>query len=228
MRPEQIYIVLPCYNEVQVIRTTISDLLPYGYKIVVVNDGSSEKIQEKIEDLQIIYCEHKINLGQGAALRTGTELALSKGAEIIVHFDSDGQHSSADINAMIQPLLENKSDIVIGSRFLNERDKDAIPGKRRMLLNVAKIVNHILTGVKLTDAHNGFRTMNRVAAEKLKIRENRMAHASEILVLIRRNKLRYAECPTHIIYSDYSKQKGQSAFNSINIVIDLILNKLFK
>jgi polyprenyl-phospho-N-acetylgalactosaminyl synthase len=228
MSPEKIYIILPCFNESEVIRNTIAGLLPYKYKVVVINDGSSQNILEKVSDLPIIYCEHKINLGQGAALLTGTELALKKGAEIIVHFDSDGQHSAEDIDTMIQPILQHKADVVIGSRFLNEKDKGAIPVKRRRLLKVARIVNYLLTGVQLTDAHNGFRALSRNAAEKIKIRENRMAHASEILVLIRKNKLSYTERPTHIIYSEYSKEKGQSPFNAINIVIDLILNKIFR
>ncbi len=228
MNPGNIYIVLPCYNEVQVISDTIKNLLPYKYNIIVVNDGSSQNSKAAISDLPIIYAEHKMNLGQGAALRTGSDLAMKKGAEVIVHFDSDGQHLASDIAAMIEPLKDNKVDIVIGSRFLTEKDKIAIPKKRRRLLRIARIVNFILTGVKLTDAHNGFRAMNRTAGACMKIRENRMAHASEILILVRKNKLRYTECATHIVYSDYSKQKGQSPFNAINIVIDLILNKIFK
>ncbi len=228
MNPKQIYIVIPCFNEKRMIRRTIESLLPYGYSIVVVNDGSTENIIEEVKDLPIIYSTHFLNLGQGAALQTGTEIALARGAEIVIHFDSDGQHSPKDIPAMIQPLIDNRADIIIGSRFLNETDSNAVPAKRRYLLKIARIVNGLLTGVWLSDAHNGFRALNRTAAVKIKIKENRMAHASEILILIRRSKLRYLECPTHIVYTEYSQQKGQSSLNSINIVIDMIINKLFK
>lgn len=127
MNPGNIYVVVPCYNEIQVISDTIKNLLPYNYNIIVVNDGSNQNIKAAISDLPIIYAEHKINLGQGAALRTGSDLAMKKGAEVIVHFDSDGQHLASDIAAMIEPLRENKVDIVIGSRFLTEKDKIAIP-----------------------------------------------------------------------------------------------------
>ncbi len=226
MNPKEIFIVIPCYNEKKMIRQTITSLIPFGYSIIVVNDGSTQNIEEELKLLSVIYCKHRINLGQGAALRTGTELALQKGANIIVHFDSDGQHSATDIQNLIEPIVTNKSDIVIGSRFLNKDDINAIPTKRRALLKVARIVNGLLTGIWLSDAHNGFRAMNRTAAAKLKIKENRMAHASEIFILMKKHKLRYSECPTHIIYTEYSQEKGQSPFNSINIVIDLILNKL--
>jgi len=210
------------------IRQTVTRLLPYGYSIIVVNDGSTQQIYDEIADLPVIYARHRINLGQGAALQTGMQMAVARGAEFIINFDSDGQHSSEDIPEMIKPLIDNKADIVIGSRFLNKEDAHAVPFKRRMLLKVARYVNWSLTGVWLTDAHNGFRAMTRHAGEKIKLKENRMGHASEILIQIRRQKLRYVESPTHIIYSEYSQSKGQSPFNSINIVIDMIFHKLFK
>jgi len=209
------------------IRKTLSELINLGYSTVVVDDGSTQKIFEEINGLPVIYAKHRINLGQGAALQTGVEIALQRGAELIVHFDADGQHSAEDISRMIQPILEYKADIVIGSRFLNRKDSDAIPIKKRILLRTARLVNWSLTGMWLSDAHNGFRAMNRLAGEKVIIRENRMGHASEILIHIRRHKLRYTERATHITYSAYSEAKGQSAFNSINIVIDLLLNKIF-
>ena len=227
MNPDQIYIVVPCYNDKKVIRKTVTDLINCGYSIIVVNDGSTQNILDEVADLHLTYALHRMNLGQGAALQTGIEIALKKGAMMIIHFDSDGQHSADDIPKMIEPLLENKADIVIGSRFLNQRDIEAIPFNKRLLLRVARIVNWCLTGMWLSDAHNGFRAMTRYAGEKIKIKENRMGHASEILIQVRHQKLRYAECPTHIVYTPYSRAKGQSAFNSINIVIDLLLNKIF-
>lgn len=202
--------------------------MPYGYNIVVVDDGSAENIEEEISDLPVWFARHRINLGQGAALQTGTDLALRQGAQFLIHFDSDGQHSAADISSLLRPLEKGEADIVIGSRFLNEEDKQAVPGKRRLLLRVARVVNGVLTGIWLTDAHNGFRALTEKAAKAIRIRENRMAHASEILLHIRRKRLRYKECPTHIIYTEYSQAKGQSAFNSINIVIDIIINRLLK
>jgi glycosyltransferase involved in cell wall biosynthesis len=228
VNPTDIFIVIPCYNDKRMIRETVQGLLPYKYSIVVVDDGSDQNVYEEIADLPVIYARHRINLGQGAALQTGAEIALARNAKLIVHFDSDGQHSVDDIPEMIRPLIEEKADIVIGSRFLNRNDTDAVPLKRRMLLRTARLVNWCLTGVWLSDAHNGFRAMTVVAGSRIKLKENRMGHASEILMLIRNQKLRFAERPTHIIYSEYSMAKGQSPLNAINIVIDILLNKIFK
>src|SRR5690349_19429213 len=111
MNSDKIYIVIPCYNDKKMIRQTVMGLLPYGYSVVVVNDGSKQNIYEEVRDLPIIYSAHRINLGQGAALQTGMSIAMQRGAEIILHFDSDGQHSAADIPHMIKPILEDRSDV---------------------------------------------------------------------------------------------------------------------
>ena len=90
------------------------------------------------------------------------------------------------------------------------------------------VVNGLTTGLWLSDAHNGFRAMTREAATKIYLRENSFAHASEILLQIRIQKLRYVERSTNIIYSEYSKEKGQSNLNAINILIDLLIRKVLR
>ena len=221
-----IFIIIPCYNESTVIHQTVAPLVEAGYQVVVVNDGSSEDIFEKVQDLSVHYLKHPINLGQGAALQTGMDYALLNEADIVVHFDADGQHRIEDIENLIQPILNKEVDVVLGSRFLIKKHREAVPVMRRWLLQVAKMVNGLFTGLWLTDAHNGLRAFNKKATECVNITENHMAHATEILKLIKENKLTYCERPTHIVYTDYSKEKGQSALNSINILIDLIVNKL--
>ncbi|HWB64083.1 MAG TPA: hypothetical protein VG603_11270, partial [Chitinophagales bacterium] len=113
-----------------------------------------------------------------------------------------------------------------GTRFKRAEDIAQVPGARRVLLKGAIMINGIFTGMWLTDAHNGFRAMNRTALAKIKMRENRMAHATEILGIIREQHLRYEEVPVKIVYTEYSKMKGQSSMNSINILIDLIMKKI--
>jgi hypothetical protein len=99
---------------------------------------------------------------------------------------------------------------------------------RRLLLRGGVWFNAFLTGIRLTDAHNGFRAFARDAASKIDLQENRFAHASEILSQIHRHKLRYVERPTSIIYTDYSREKGQSSWNAIKIVIDMLLRRIFR
>jgi glycosyltransferase involved in cell wall biosynthesis len=225
--PEKVFIIIPSYNEGKVIRSTVMPLVETGYQTVVVDDCSSDDTRNALNGLPIHYLRHELNLGQGAAVQTGLDYALRKGAEYAVTFDADGQHNYEEIPALLEPVVVDRADITMGTRFKREEDIAQIPPSRKMLLKGAIMVNGILTGMWLTDAHNGFRAMNRAAMSKIKLRENRMAHASEILSQVREHSLRYEEVPVKIIYTEYSKMKGQSSMNSINILIDLILKKMF-
>lgn len=223
---DRLFVVIPCYNDFPTIGSTIASLLPYAGHIVVVDDGSQPSLISHVHHLPVYYLRHIVNLGQGAALRTGTDFALQNGAEWIVHFDADGQHSAEDVLKMLAPLHKNSVDIVLGSRFLNPVDIQAIPLFKRFLLQLGRIVNRILAAnMRLSDAHNGFRAMNRQAALVLEWKSPRMAHASEILTDITRHKLRYCEVPTHVKYTPYSRKKGQKWYHAIDIVWDLVLNK---
>ena len=138
-----------------------------------------------------------------------------------VIFDSDGQHEVGDALAMVQRLRNEPYDVIVGSRFLDDRTNAG--ALKRAVLRLAVLFERLSTGVKLTDAHNGLRAFNREAASKFQIRQNRMAHASEIVAQIGEHKLRYAEQPVHIKYTEYSLSKGQSLWNSVNILTELFI-----
>jgi glycosyltransferase involved in cell wall biosynthesis len=222
-----VFVVVPAYNEGRVIRSTVLPLVEAHYAVVVVDDGSTDHTASVLNGLGVYVLRHPINLGQGAALQTGMTFALQQGAEFVVHFDADGQHRAEDIATLVEPLRRGEADVVLGSRFLRQADRQAVPLLRRMLLRGAVIVDGLLTGVWLSDAHNGFRALTRAAAAQIHLRENRFAHASEILSQMRRLGLRYVERPTTILYTDYAKAKGQSMWNALNIVADLLLRRLF-
>ena len=223
-----IFIIVPAYNECRAIRSIVESLIGYGYAVVVVDDNSIDQTRAVLQKLPVYYLRHSINLGQGASLQTGMEFALQQGAKFIVHFDADGQHQAEDIPMLLKPLQYGIADVVLGSRFLRWEDRQEIPLFRQLFLRVAVLVNWIMTGVWLTDAHNGFRALTRFASQKIHLRENRFAHASEILMQIRHAKLRYVELPTKIVYTNYSKAKGQSLWNAVNIVVDLFLSRVFR
>src|SRR4029079_19417277 len=126
---------------------------------------------------------------QGAALQTGIDYAKMLEADIVVTFDADGQHSAADVKTLVEPLLKNEVDIVLGSRFLTTNTD--IPFPRKIVLQVARWVNFLFTGILLTDAHNGLRALGKRGLEKITITENRMAHASEILFEIKKQNLKF-------------------------------------
>lgn len=220
--------VIPTFNENSaVLRSTLTDVVNSGYSAVVVDDGSTTPAQECLHGLPTHCLRHAVNLGQGAALRTGCELALSKGACVIVHFDADGQHDPALIERLIAPIIRGDADVALGSRFLNPSDRLGVPLTKRLLLRAGIFVSWIFTGVWLSDAHNGLRAMSRKAAGQIRLEENGFAHATEILDLLRRSRLPWVEVPVAIHYSEYSRGKGQSVFNAFNIVIDLMLRRLF-
>ena len=222
--PQRAIIVIPCYNEGEALKTSVQELLDHDYEVIVVDDGSEHSAWEQIKELPVHFLRHCINLGQGAALQTGMDYAKRLGADAVVHFDADGQHSPADIPALLA-ALEN-CDIAMGSRFLRAEDLAQVPFMKRQLLRCARLVNYAFTGLWLTDAHNGFRALGPKALACIDLTENRMAHATEILSQVKAHGLTWREVPTSIRYTSYSKQKGQKWYNSLNILIDLILNKI--
>ncbi|HMO33065.1 MAG TPA: glycosyltransferase family 2 protein [Lacibacter sp.] len=227
MHPASVYVIIPCYNEdPAVLRATLQNVLQEGYRLVLVDDGSVRPPAAACDGLPVHLLRHPVNLGQGAALQTGMDYALQQGAAWLVHFDADGQHRAADIAALLQPLEEGRADVALGSRFLGKQS-NGVPLLKRVLIFAARYVNYLFTGILLTDAHNGLRAFGRTAAEKIRITENRMAHASELLFLVKKHRLRYCEVPVTVMYTPYARNKGQSAWNSIRIFFDLLLHKLF-
>lgn len=221
----RIGIIIPTYNEAPVIRATLQDLLPMRYELIVVDDGSTDGTRALIADLPIHYLRHPVNLGQGAALQTGMCYAVQRSLAYVLHFDADGQHAAADIPHLLEPLLKDEADVVLGSRFKSSVLE--VPLLRRLLLRAAIVFNGLMTGLWLSDAHNGLRALNLRACQLIRLKENGMAHATEILMEIRKHQLRYQEVGVRVRYSAYSQSKGQSAWNALNILSDIILRKLF-
>ena len=225
--PGKVFVVIPAYNENAVIVSVIEELIPLHFKIIIIDDGSESPLYPVIKHLPITILRHRVNMGQGAALRTGIEYALSKKAEYIVTFDADGQHNPAYIDHLLQPLLTKNFDITIGSRFM-AASKHNMPLKRKYLLQFARYINFFFSGLLLSDAYNGMRAMSGSAAEAIDIQETGMAHSTEILSKIRKRKLRLLEVPVEINYTRYSLKKGLNIWSSFRIFFDILLNKIFK
>ncbi|MCP2637517.1 glycosyltransferase family 2 protein [Microbacterium sp. HD4P20] len=216
------WLVVPLYNEATVVQEVVRETRKTFPNVVCIDDGSRDRSAEEALAGGAIVVRHPINLGQGAALQTGLDFALAQpGAEYFVTFDSDGQHRVEDALAMVERLRTEPLDIVIGSRFLDDRTNAG--ALKKLILRAAVLFERVSTGVKLTDAHNGLRALNRAAASGIRITQNRMAHASEIVGQIGAKKLRYAEQPVQILYTDYSRAKGQSMWNSVNILSELFI-----
>lgn len=220
------WVVIAAFNEGSVIRDVVAGLKVEWPNVVVVDDGSSDATAAEAGAAGAFVIQHPVNLGQGAALATGLQYCIEIGAKFIVNFDADGQHHVEDIQVLVDRASQPDVDVVIGSRFLGQTR--AMPRSRKFMLKAAVLFTRITTGLKVTDAHNGLRCFTLEAAKRIEITQNRMAHASEILEEIARHKLRVAEVPVTITYTDYSLAKGQRLSNSINILLELFLGRLHK
>jgi glycosyltransferase involved in cell wall biosynthesis len=225
-KPGGVWIVVAAFNEARAIAPVIAGLrVAYG-NVVVVDDGSSDATAQRAEEAGARVIRHAINLGQGAALQTGIEFALANGAEAIVTFDADGQHRAADVATLLDALRTARADFALGSRFLGNTSN--MPLSRHLLLRAATWFTRLTTGLAITDSHNGLRAMTRRGAKAIHIRQNRMAHASEILNQIAASGLKYVEAPVTIEYSRYSLAKGQRLGNSVDILVDLAAGRLHR
>lgn len=211
------WVVVPAWNEAEVIGGVVSELRDSGWPVVVVDDGSTDETGERARRAGARVVRHGVNLGQGAALQTGIDFALGHGAEAIVTFDADGQHDVADIPLLIAAL--SNADVALGSRFLGSAI-GVTPG-RMVFLRLAVRVSNLLSGLNLTDAHCGIRAFRAPVAARLTIRQNGMAHASEILRRIRDQGMRVVEVPVRVRYTEYSRGKGQSGLSAVRILLDV-------
>lgn len=215
------WVVIPLFNEATVIAEVVEGLRDSFTNVVCVDDGSSDGGGQIARNAGANVVTHPINLGQGAALQTGFEYALEREAQYVVTFDADGQHQVKDAVNMVERARSENLAIVFGSRFLDNRTKAGFV--KKLVLKTATSVTNWITKTKLTDAHNGLRVIRHDALAKLKLKQDRMAHGTEIIVQLGRTGLPYAEQPVEVLYTDYSKAKGQSLLNSVNILIDLII-----
>lgn len=215
------WLVIPLFNEATVIASVVTEALGRFAHVVCVDDGSSDDSVEVARAAGARVLRHPVNLGQGAALQTGIEYVREQpDAEYLVTFDADGQHQLSDAIAMVDLARTNDLAIVFGSRFLDKRTRAG--WLKRLVLKFAVWFTNMSTGIRLTDAHNGLRVIRRDAAMQVNLTQDRMAHASEIVLHLARTKLPWAEYPVHLLYTDYSRSKGQSLLNSVNILVDLI------
>jgi glycosyltransferase involved in cell wall biosynthesis len=223
-RADQVWVVITAYNEAGVIGRVVSDVRRRGFRVVLVDDGSADATCEIAARAGAAVVRHPVNLGQGAALQTGIEFALGAGAEFVVTFDADGQHRAAEIETLIDALRESRADFALGSRFLGATVN--LPPARRLLLKAATWFTRLTSGLRVSDTHNGFRAMTRCGAASIRLRQNRMAHASEFLEQIARSGLPYVEAPVTIEYSEYSLGKGQKLSDAFSILLDLSVQRL--
>lgn len=213
--------VMPAFHEASRIRMAVLGIRRVIPDVIVVDDGSEDQTAQIAEQAGAMVVRHAINRGQGAALKTGTLIAIKRGAEIIVHVDADGQHLPESLNPLIQPIQEGRADVVFGSRFLGPLV--TIPRSRRWLLSLARWFNILVLGIPhgITDPQSGLRAFRVNVFPLLDFQQDRMAHCSEILRLATRGSLRWEEVPINVTYTEDLLRKGQKSSDAFRIVWEL-------
>jgi polyprenyl-phospho-N-acetylgalactosaminyl synthase len=218
-------VVVPAFNEEAGVATVVSGLRVEFGRIVVVDDGSTDRTADLARAAGAHVVRHPSNLGQGAALQTGFAYALTDpGMRHVITFDSDGQHRVEDALSLLAAAHDTGVDVVLGSRFLAPDSE--VPAARRAVLRAGIAFTRATTRLQVTDTHNGLRVLNRVAIEQIDLTLADMAHASQLLGLIARRGLSWTEAPVVIDYADETRRRGQPNVNALNIVFDLALERL--
>lgn len=217
-----VWIIVPAFNEAGVIGDVIADLRSVFTQVVCVDDGSADDTGDIALRAGAHLVRHPVNLGQGAAIQTGVEYARRQpGAQVFATFDGDGQHRVKDLITMIDRLGAGDVDVVIGTRFGAGVTRP--PLMKRVVLRTAVRLSPRGRRLGLTDTNNGLRVFNKTVADGLDITMSGMSHATEFIMLIAENRWRVAEEPVEVLYSEYSKSKGQPLLNGVNIIFDGLL-----
>ena len=195
----EIVVGIPAFNEEKNIAAIILKLKKITNTIIVCNDGSSDLTNKIAEELGAIVINHSKNLGYGAAIRSIFLKAKEMNSDILVTFDADGQHRIEDIKQVIQPIIENKTDIVIGSRFLNE-EKNEVPEYRKVGIKIITKVTNVSIDQKITDSQSGFRAYSKQVLEKLSPSDVGMGISTEILIKSSKMGFKILEVPIKILY----------------------------
>ena len=224
---ENIYIIVPAFNESKVLEKNLKNLKKYFDNIIVVDDGSTDNTLEIINRLGLISIHHPINLGQGAAIKSGFNFVKKlNNIHGVITFDADGQHSPADANIFANEILTSDKDIIFGSRFINHSNN--VPLIKKFILKIATKLSNIILKMNLSDTHNGLKAFKIDSLNKINITIDRYAFETEMLMQISKQKLSYKELHTEIVYTPYSLKKGQSIRNGMIImesIFKLILRK---
>ena len=215
------WIVIPAFNEAPVIGEVNAGVRSVFDHVVCVDDGSTDGTGDVALRAGAHLVRHPVNLGQGAAIQTGVEYARRQpGAQIFATFDADGQHRVKDLAALVARLRAGDVDVLIGTRFAADNGGSRPPFLKRIVLQTAARLSRRGRRLGLTDTTTGLRVFSKTVADGLNITLSGMSHANEFVLLIAENHWRVAEEPVEVLYTEYSKSKGQPLLNGVNIIFD--------
>lgn len=217
--------VIPAYNEATRIATVVSDARKVCDRVIVVDDGSTDRTGEAAMEAGATVLRHLENSGAGAATMTGIEAARAMGATAMVTLDADGQHDPVDIPLLLHPIKNDSADIVFANRF-GMRNK--IPLIRRFFNALGNIVTFIATGMWVQDSQCGFKVFGPRALGEVDIKMSGFEFCTEIVGEARRNRWRIAQIPTKVLYSEYTMAKGQSFASGVKTALKILVRSFLR
>ena len=227
MNVEKVYIIIPIYNEESVIGEVLSGVRQAGYRnIIVVDDGSWDRSYAAANSIpEVIVLRHKLNRGKGAAIKTGVLAAQYCGAEVLVTIDGDGQHDPYDIEKLIEPIMKNGFDVVLGTRM---RGGTEMPLIKVLANKIGNYCTMLLYGMLVSDSQSGFRAYSRFAARTIDTKADKYEYDSKVIREINANRLKYVEVPITVRYTQYSmtKKHRQGFVNGLRTLVRMVWDKI--
>jgi len=219
-------VIVPAFNEAKVIFATLTELKKalksHGkFDILVIDDGSKDNTGVQAQKAKVKVISHSLNRGLGGALGTGLEYAKRNHYDLCVTFDADGQHHPLDLLKLIKPIENKQADIVIGTRTLSKTGH--MPLDRKIINWASNLATFLFFGIWTSDSQSGFRAFSKKAIDLIQIKTERMEVSSEIFSEVKRHKLKFTEIPIKVIYTQYSRAKGQKSLNAFRVLYKLLL-----
>ncbi|NHN58585.1 MULTISPECIES: glycosyltransferase family 2 protein [Halorussus] len=209
---------IPAYNEEHAIASTVLGAKKYVDRVIVVDDGSTDKTAERARQAGATVIQHETNKGKGSAIKTLFTYIDSLEWDVLVVLDGDGQHLPSDIPTVTEPILKNDADISIGSRYLEQDPENETPRYRRFGQRVLDLLTTGSTGVKLTDTQSGFRAFSPATVKNLPLRSNGICVESEMIDAAVQQGLRIKETPIDIRYDGVEGQTYNPLRHGLSVV----------
>lgn len=227
---KKIFIIIPAFNEAKRIEDVLTDINKFvssGIKkanisVIVVDDGSKDATFDKAKKHKAIVLRHKVNLGKGAALKTGCEAAIVMGADAIIMMDSDGQHKAEDLPEFVEKIQSGQFDVIFGSRHTSL----GVPLIRYLGNKFAAVLISFLFGIYISDLICGYRAITKKAYRRMNLKSSDYGIETEMVIRAAELKLRYCEVPVETIY--YDKFKGVTILNASGILLNVIKWRIFR
>lgn len=217
-------LIIPAFNEENKIFSTIDGVKNLVDRIILVDNCSNDETIVNAERHEIIILKHKVNIGKSNSMKTGCELALNLGTDLIAFMDADGQHHPDDLKNIINTIKSKNLDMVVGSRNYLK-----MPITRSIGTKMLSLITNILYKVEIKDIQSGLRVFKSKIFSKLIWESTGSSHYfadAEITTKAIKNNIEFVEVPIKTIFND--KFKGMDIFQGVRLMLHLLFWKIFR